>query len=40
MGKKPGRMAYEPIYEPADDNVFMVVVRYLDKWKYFYPDAQ
>ena len=30
LGKKPGRMAYEPMYEPTDDNVFEVVGRYLD----------
>ena len=40
LGKNPGRIAYNPICEPRDENVFQVVVRYLDEWKYFYPDAQ
>ena len=33
-------MAYNPMYEPTDDNLFEVVGRYLYEWKYFYPDAQ
>ena len=33
-------MAYDPMYVPADDNVFEVVGRYLDGWKNFYSDAQ
>ena len=33
-------MAYNPIYEPTDENIFEVVGRYLYEWKYFYPDAQ
>ena len=28
------------MYEPTDDNVFEVVGRDLDEWKYFDPDAQ
>ena len=28
------------MYEPTDDNVFEVVGRYLDEWKYLYHDAQ
>ena len=28
------------MYEPTDENLFEVVVRDLDEWKYFYPDAQ
>ena len=39
-GKNPGRMAYEPIYEQTDENVFEVFGRDLDEWKYFYPNAQ
>ena len=33
-------MAYDPMYEPPDDNLFEVVGRYLDEWKHFFPDAQ
>ena len=33
-------MAYYPMYEPTGKNVVKVVGRYLDKWKYFYPDYQ
>ena len=33
-------MAYDPMYEPIYENLFEVVGRYLDEWKYFYPDAQ
>ena len=33
-------MAYYSMYEPIDDSEFEVVERYLDEWKYFYPDAQ
>ena len=40
LGKNPFRMAYDPVYEPTDENVFEFVGRYLDQWKYFYPDAQ
>ena len=39
LGKKPGRMTYNPMYEPTYENVFGVVGICLDKWKYFYPDA-
>ena len=28
------------MYEPTDGNVFEVVGRDLDEWKYFYPNAQ
>ena len=38
--KNPGRMAYDPMYEPTDYNVFEVVGRDLDVWKDLYPDAQ
>ena len=31
LGKNPGRMVYDPMYEPTDENVFEVVVRYLEK---------
>ena len=40
LGKKPGRMAYEPMYEPTDVNVSEVVGRNLDDWKYFYANSQ
>ena len=40
LGKNPCRMAYNPIYEPTDENLFEVVGRCLDEWKYFYPDDQ
>ena len=33
-------MAYNPIYEPTDENIFEVVGIYLDNWKYFYPDSK
>ena len=33
-------MAYNPMYEPTDGNVFEVVGRDLDEWKYFYPNFQ
>ena len=39
MGKNPGRVVYDPMYEPTGENVFEVVGRYLDEWKYSYPDA-
>ena len=38
--KNPGRMAYDPMYEPTDENVFEFVGRYLYEWRYFYPNAQ
>ena len=31
LGKNPGRMAYDPMYETTDENVFEVVGRYLDE---------
>ena len=40
LGKKPGRMAYNPMYEPTYEDSFEVVGRYLYEWKYFYPNAQ
>ena len=40
LGKNPGRMAYEPMYEPTDENVFEVVGRYIYEWKFFYLDSQ
>ena len=40
FGKNLERMSYDPIYEPTDDNLFEVVGRDLDEWKYFHPDAQ
>ena len=40
LGKKPGRTAYDPIYEPTDENAFEVFRRDLYKWKNLYPDAQ
>ena len=40
LGKNPGRMAYDPMYEPTDENVFKVLGRSLDEWKDFLPDAQ
>ena len=33
-------MAYDPMYEPTDESLFEVVGRYLDEWKYLYPDYQ
>ena len=33
-------MAYYPMYEPKDENIFEVVERDLYEWKHFYPDAQ
>ena len=40
LGKNPGRMAYDPMYETTDEYIFEVVERYLYEWKHFYPDAQ
>ena len=40
MGKNPGRMAYDPMYKPTDENIYEVVGRYLYEWKYFDPDDQ
>ena len=40
LGKNPGRMSYDPMYEPTDENVFVVVGRDAEKWIYFYPDDQ
>ena len=40
LGKNPGRIVYDPMYEPTDDNIFEVVGIYLDEWEYFYPNAQ
>ena len=40
LGKNPGRMAYEPMYEPTDENVFEVVGRYIYEWKVLYLDYQ
>ena len=40
LGKNPGRLTYNPMYVPTYDNFFEFVGRYLDLWKYFYPDAQ
>ena len=37
--RNPGNMAYDPMYEPTDVKLFEVVGRYLDEWKYLYPDA-
>ena len=40
LGKNPGMMTYNPMYEVADENLFEVVGIYLGEWKDFYPDAQ
>ena len=40
LGKNPGRMTYDPIYDSTYYNVFEFVTRDLDEWKYLYPDAQ
>ena len=40
LGKNPGKMAYDPMYEPTDENLFEVVGRDLYEWKYLYHDAQ
>ena len=40
QGDNPGRMTYNLMYEPIDQNVFGVAVIYLYKWKDLYPDAQ
>ena len=40
LDNNPGRMVYDPMYEPTDEHVFEVVARYLDEWKDFYPDDQ
>ena len=33
-------MAYDPMYELQDENLFEVVGRDLYEWKYVYPDDQ
>ena len=33
-------MAYNPMYEPTDDNLFEIFGRDLDEWKDFYPNAK
>ena len=38
--KNPGRITYDPMYAPIDENLFEVVGRYLYQWKDFYPDSQ
>ena len=40
LGKDSWRTAYEPMYEPTDENVFEVVGRDLYEWKDLYPNAQ
>ena len=40
LGKNPGRMSYDLMCEPTDENIFEVAGRYLYEWKYFYPEAQ
>ena len=40
LGKNPCRITYRPMYGLTYENVFDVVGRDLDEWKYFYPDAQ
>ena len=35
MGNRLGRMKYDLMYEPTDDNSFEVYGRYLDKWNFF-----
>ena len=31
LDNNPGRMVYNPMYEPTDEHVFEVVARYLDE---------
>ena len=38
--RNPGRMVYDPIYGPTDDNVFEVVGMYIDEWNDLYPKYQ
>ena len=40
LGKNAGRVVYNPMYEPTDENVFEFSGRDLYEWKYFYPNAQ
>ena len=40
LGKNPGRIKFNPMYELTYESMFEVVGRYLDQWKEFYPDAQ
>ena len=40
LGKNAGRVVYNPMYEPTDENVFEFIGRDLYEWKYFYPNAQ
>ena len=39
LSNNPGRIAYDPMYEPTDENLFEVIGIYLDEWKDFYPDV-
>ena len=36
----PGRIAYDPMYEPIEENIFEAVEIYLDEWNYLYPYYQ
>ena len=38
LGKNPGSIAYNSMYESTDENVFEVAGINLDEWKGFYPD--
>ena len=40
MSKNLGRITYNMIYDTTYENLFEVSGRDLDKWKYFYLDAQ
>ena len=40
LGKNPGKITYDPMYELKDKNLFYVVGKDLDEWKEFYPNAQ
>ena len=40
MVDNPGRMTYNPMYEPIDKNVFNFSGLDSEKWKVLYPGAQ
>ena len=40
LGKNPGRMAYDPMYEPKYQNLFELAGIDLDEWKYLYPESK
>ena len=40
LSRNTGRVAYDTMHDPIDENVFEVVGKNLDEWKYIYPDSK